>query len=230
MRPTHDKLHLGCGNVVPDTWLNVDGSWSARIAKYPILHKTILRLAGRTSGFKSTGTIYGHNLRKPLPWDAGSFTAVYASHLLEHMYLDDADRLLKECYRVLKPGGVCRMVVPDLEPLIRGYLGEGFPSWLDRYEKYDTDADRLCRGLLMRDPTPPTGNIVIRIYDALSDFHSHKWMYNGRSLSNRLAKAGFVDVQVKGAHESRIPTIDHVELRERVVDGAGVAVEGVKPG
>lgn len=230
MRPTHDKLHLGCGPVTPESWLNVDGSWSARLARYPVLHKTALALAGRKSGFKSTGRIFGHDLRRPLPWPDASFTAVYASHLLEHMYLEEADRLLRECFRVLKPGGVVRMVVPDVDPLIRGYLGQPFPKWLDNYEKYDQPTDRFIRGLLMRDPERPRGNVFVRVYDALYDFHSHKWMYNGTSLAAHLAKAGFTDVGVKGCHESRIPGIADVELRERVVDGAGVAAEGVKPG
>ena len=47
---------------------------------------------------------------------------VYHSHLLEHFSKCDARKLLKECFRVLKTGGVIRIAVPDLEKIAREYL------------------------------------------------------------------------------------------------------------
>lgn len=62
------------------------------------------------------------DLRKPLPFRENAFSVVYASHVLEHLYLVEAQRLLCECRRVLKSGGVIRLVVPDLRSIIAEYL------------------------------------------------------------------------------------------------------------
>jgi predicted SAM-dependent methyltransferase len=43
-----------------------------------------------------------HDLRKHLLFQENSFSATYASHVLEHLYLADAQGLLSECKRILK--------------------------------------------------------------------------------------------------------------------------------
>jgi ubiquinone/menaquinone biosynthesis C-methylase UbiE len=225
-----DHLHLGCGNTTPDGWLNVDGSWGARLHNHPMLLKVALALTGKKDGFAGARNIYGHNLVKPLPWPDNTFRAVYASHTLEHMYRDDVDRLLRECLRVLKPGGVARFVVPDLAPLIAGYTSGQFPAWLADHPPQTTNADSFVLGLLMRSAHRPRGNPINRLYEALNDFHSHKWMYNAESLAATLKRAGFVDITNPGFAHSRISNIAGIEQSSRVEHGAGVVAEGVKPG
>jgi len=62
------------------------------------------------------------DLRRPLPFASASCTAVYAAHVLEHLVPAEARRLVAEIHRVLAPGGVVRLVVPDLEGIARAYL------------------------------------------------------------------------------------------------------------
>jgi len=62
------------------------------------------------------------NVVEPLPLGDASFDVVYHSHLLEHVPPDDAAEFLQECHRVLRPGGILRVVVPDLEGICRMYL------------------------------------------------------------------------------------------------------------
>jgi predicted SAM-dependent methyltransferase len=57
-----------------------------------------------------------------LPFATASFAAVYHSHVLEHLNQAGGQRLLRECHRVLQPGGILRVVVPDLETIARCYL------------------------------------------------------------------------------------------------------------
>ena len=229
MTPKSDKLHLGCGLVTPEGWLNVDGSWNARLAKYPIIHKPLIALTGRKGVYAGKSNIYGHDVRKPLPWKDATFGVVYASHLLEHLYVDEADRLLKECLRVLRPGGVVRMVVPDLRPLVEGYHTGVFPKWVNDFPCNPDRADRLVNGLLMRSQEAPKGSLFSRTFDAMFDFHSHKWMYDGPSLASRLVAAGFAEVANKGYLDSRIKGVGEVEQAIRVENGAGVVAEGVRP-
>ena len=62
------------------------------------------------------------NLRHGLPFPANTFDYVYSSHVLEHLYEEEVVTLLKECVRVLGPGGVLRFVVPDVQAIVRQYL------------------------------------------------------------------------------------------------------------
>jgi len=66
--------------------------------------------------------VRAHDLNQGLPFPDGSYDGVYHSHVLEHFTAQDGLRLLRECFRVLRPGGVIRVVVPDLERIATGYL------------------------------------------------------------------------------------------------------------
>ena len=90
-------LNLGCGHHYHTEWINVD--------------------------FTKTGeNVIAHNLLKGIPFDANCADAIYHSHLFEHFHKEDAVLFLKECYRVLKPDGIIRIVVPDLEKIVSEYL------------------------------------------------------------------------------------------------------------
>lgn len=64
------------------------------------------------------------DLSKPLEIPDGQYHAVYCSHVLEHLSRSKAPGVLAEFARILMQGGVCRMVVPDLELICRHYLTE----------------------------------------------------------------------------------------------------------
>jgi len=226
------KLHLGCGRDTPEGWINLDGSWNARLAKYPTLRrlaKTLRILPASLLDIPWSPDILIHDVRNPLPFQDNSLCAIYASHLLEHLYLEEAKRLLRECFRVLQPNGVLRMVVPDLRAIVSEYMGENpFGNSSDE-RKEISRADKLNMRLLLRNPEPPSGNILYKVYTALKDFHSHKWMYDAESLITYFKWANFVDVQEMGFHHSRIEGIEKIEQAGRVLNGAGICVEGIKP-
>jgi predicted SAM-dependent methyltransferase len=90
-------LNVGCGRCYHPSWTNID-----LVASGPQVRQ--------------------YDLRRGLPYDAEAFDAVYHSHVLEHLTPDQAEAMLRECHRVLRPGGVLRVVVPDLEGIARGYL------------------------------------------------------------------------------------------------------------
>lgn len=89
-------LNVGCGNCYFPEWTNID--------------------------MAPDRGVRAHDLRRPLPFNGNSFDAVYSSHVLEHLTPSAAKQLLREKYRVLKVGGICRIVVPDLEMICREYL------------------------------------------------------------------------------------------------------------
>lgn len=90
-------LNLGCGSTFHKDWTNVD--------------------------FVSTGeNVIAHNLLAGIPFEKNQFEAVYHSHVLEHFPKKEAVFFIKECYRVLKPGGIIRIAIPDLERIAKNYL------------------------------------------------------------------------------------------------------------
>ena len=62
--------------------------------------------------------------RKKLPFPNSSFDAVYANHVIEHLTPHEGERFVAELHRVLKPGGICRIVAPDLEKSSIDYLDQ----------------------------------------------------------------------------------------------------------
>lgn len=226
-----DRLNLGCGPNAPAGWVNVDGSWNAWLSNHAYLRRT-LRTFG-VIGKNSPGAQWNvrplvHDLTKPLPFEENSVAAIYGSHVLEHLYLADAQRLLGECKRVLRPGGVIRLVVPDLHSMVASYMknkNAGRPSPSERIGA----ADKLNEKLGFRSPAPPSGNFLFKFYSLWKDFHHHKWMYDSDSLIRYMETAGFTAVGEKGYLQSEIPGIEGVEEASRVVDGAGICVEGKKP-
>ena len=70
-----------------------------------------------------------HDITKGLPFRDNEFHAVYHSHVLEHLQPADGEKLLDECFRVLRPGGVLRIVVPNLEQIATLYLKYHQQAW-----------------------------------------------------------------------------------------------------
>jgi len=66
--------------------------------------------------------IFHYDIRNPLPYPQNTFNVVYCNHVAEHLTPDEGLNLVKDLYRVLEPGGVCRVVVPDLELAATEYI------------------------------------------------------------------------------------------------------------
>jgi predicted SAM-dependent methyltransferase len=108
-------VNLGCGSRFHPDWTNFD------IVSYD-------------------PAVIAADLSKGIPLEDNSADVVYHSHVLEHIRRNDAPTFIRECLRVLKPGGVIRIAVPDLERIARGYLAtmeaslQGDQSARENYE------------------------------------------------------------------------------------------------
>lgn len=161
------------------------------------------------------------DVREGLGWPDASVAVVYSSHFIEHLTRDDARAFLRECYRVLAPGGICRIVTPDLHAWARQYIDA----------KPGTGAGDvfLAATLLVPDETAPP-QPWLQWYRARTQFETHKWLYDGESLANALTAAGFAEATVRDYLDSAIPreSLALVEIRERIANGEGVVVEAVR--
>ena len=201
-------LNLGCGSVTPAGWINVDYSLGSRLGRIPALGWLVRKL--KLFRIEWNPQIVVLDLRKPFRWEEGSVDAIYCSHFLEHLRKPEGERFLKECHRVLREGGVLRILVPDLRKIVDEYIegGCGAPEFLDRLGVlYDKKKTLFGFDLSMLVEFP------------------HRCMYDQESLRKGMEDAGF-SAEAKGAFESRIAGIDSVERRDRT-EGA-VIVEGIK--
>jgi SAM-dependent methyltransferase len=214
-------LNLGSGEADAEGWIHLDGSWQTRLSRWPWLLPVSAVLVRRRVGRWSRRVRYW-NARLGIPFESDSVAVVYASHLLEHLYRDEALLLLRDVKRVLRPDGLCRLIVPDLAAIVGWYLDHRQQT--PRPKEASSD---VLNGLLgFRSPTRPGGGLI-GLYRRLTDLDQHKWMYDEEGLIALCREAGFARPGSRSYLESDIPhdLLAQVEKKERIVDGAGVCVE-----
>jgi predicted SAM-dependent methyltransferase len=158
------KLNLGCGENVKTGWVNID----------LFRDDADLRL----------------DLREPLPFSSDSVAFIYSEHVFEHLAYpcihdsmgwtlespgapSEAVQLLREAHRVLIPGGVFSVGVPDAERTVVRYARGEFEGWGPPW--VDTPMHFV--------------NYIFR------QGRQHKYAYDAETLGRLLMAAGFVDVR-----------------------------------
>jgi SAM-dependent methyltransferase len=202
------KLNFGCGSQVIDGWVNVDYALGARLAKSPFFR--ILNKKIKLFDLNWDNRIYIHNLTKVFPWEDNSADIVYSSHTLEHLSRGQGLKFLSECHRVLRKGGIIRIVVPDLAHLVREY-SEG-------RLRADEFVEKL--GVLYKHSENPIKNRLLPFIQ-----FPHKCMYDSVALLTILRDIGF-NVRNREPFDSDIEDIKLIELEGRTQNA--VIVEGSK--
>lgn len=211
-------LNLGAGmrpSVDPSV-VNIDWSPYLRIARNPVLRRLAPRFldAERLDRLNSLPeNIMVHDLRKGIPFPDGSVEAVYHSHILEHIDRDGADGFMSEVLRVLRPGGIHRVVVPDLELFVGRYtaslerIDEGGPI-----DSHDETVAGLIEQSVRREASGTSTQSGARrrvenllLGGARRRGETHQWMYDRVNLAALLERNGFVDIQRHSFQTSDIP-------------------------
>lgn len=125
------KVNLGAGLMVAPGWYNIDGHLRAFFSTWPGFVIDLLYRVIQTSNQQFSKEEYRrilqsnrfihHDLTYGIPFKDGTVDFLYASHLLEHLHRDEAERLVRDGFRALKPGGVFRICVPDLDYAVSLY-------------------------------------------------------------------------------------------------------------
>jgi hypothetical protein len=152
---------------------------------------------------------------KPWPVEDGALSRVYADNVIEHIPLDGGRAMLAEAYRCLQPGGVIRLVTPNVRAHVEEYLsGDGSVA---------TPLAGFYRGLGLTVEHPVD---LVRIPIGAFGHHTG-YVYDFDSLKAELERAGFTDVQQRGLNES--PHADLVNIDQRTAeDGVQMAVEATR--
>lgn len=128
---------------------------------------------------------------------------IYSSHMLEHLDRAEAQSFLAECRRVLRPGGILRLAVPDLRNAAYQYLRLSDADGFLRHLQFDLDKPRGPAARLRR---------------MLTGGRGHHWMYDRDSLLALVEGAGFVEVELVGEGRTGIADPGGLDLNEREAD------------
>lgn len=91
------KLHLGCGSVHIDGYINIDTRYQPAVDKVD-------------------------NIKFLRSFKNESVDVIYACAVLEHFSRWENKDVMKRWYEILKPGGILRVSVPGWEELISHYI------------------------------------------------------------------------------------------------------------
>jgi predicted SAM-dependent methyltransferase len=194
------KINLGCGRNLIEGWINIDNSPSAVLAKIPLLKAALFHIGLIGTSTRSTEWskgIFWHDVTRGLPYADNTVDKIYSSHMLEHMDRHAGERVIGECFRVLRPGGIFRLVVPDLVFHARRYL------------RRVTNAASVDR--------EPHDDFLWNIYGAyLSPRRKgayHRYMYDWPTLRLLLQEAGFHNLVYQSYQVSLDPELALLDNR-----------------
>ena len=194
-----DRLHVGCGNVLLNGWLNI---LYEKRQEYGKVHQD------------HGASWLNYNLLKPWPIENNSIELIAGSHFIEHLDLNDGIKFLGEAFRVLRPGGTIRLSCPDLE------------IYANRYVKRDKaffDHKLIREWCAFKKAETPGEIFIAKAYDSGG---SHKWFYDFDSLKHILGSAGFTGIKKCGRLEGVVPDLETIEPPGRELET--LYVEAVK--
>jgi len=161
------KLNLGCGPMRKDGWVNVD--------------------------LFDRGADLQLDLRAPWPFPDNSVSYIYNSHVFEHLEIDEeVPHFLREALRVLEPGGMFDVLVPDTFRPLKAYGDPSATYW----------AIVSARGW-----HPGCHTQLEHINYHFRQNGEHKYAWDAETLARVLKIAGFADV----AQRDFDPTMDPPE-------------------
>ena len=207
-------LNIGCGLHNPPNWVGIDGGFShyvvhrmPRFMLKPFFKKFSMAKNYSFDEYYShlhSFKLIHHELTYDLPFSDNVVPNIYSSHFFEHLFKEQTEHLLKECFRVLTPNGRIRICVPSLEEAVGG-----MERAIENYKKGDIEAVQPY--------------LTSEIVGFNSVYSNHRFMYDAQTLKEVLEKAGFVSVEQFSEKTGKITDVELLDTR------GGLFMEGVKP-
>lgn len=181
------RLNLGCGTDLKPGWINIDLALNSP----PVFDSESV-----------PATIFiNHDLRRGIPLEQDSCELIYSSHFFEHVEYAEALKLMRECYQLLKPGGIFRISLPDFKSACAAYLNNDH-SYFDL-----VDVD-----LFLPEVEPGTLTLIDFINFAAYQSGEHKRLFDEEKVVLLLQKIGYSSVEVS-SFQSEIDAPGEVRTR-----------------
>ena len=218
--PTTQDLYIqyGCGACAPEGWLNFDASPRLKIESMIGVRK-LLKL---TIGLVFPQNATPGNIVTGLPVPDQCAAVVFCSHVLEHLPRDDLASALRNTFRMLRPGGLFRLVVPDLQWRAARYIRSAADS-------DPIAADTFMQACLLGRTATPKGLMASVSYCFGNS--AHQWMYDFAALKMLLEDTGFVGVRRCELGDCSDPKFASVEDASRFFDSGEreLAIQAERP-
>lgn len=186
-------VNFGCGANPGRDCLNIDGSLTVLLARLPVPP----RLFGQRAGF--VGMVRDYKIKfgtaRRMRFADASLDAFYTSHTLEHLARNECEDLLRRVRAWLKPGGVLRVVLPDLKQLACSYISGA------------SDADSFVANTHLRVEGEGRGFGV--------GYARHLWMYDYDSFAGLLGRLGYRDIRRSTFGTSIVPQLASLDVETR---------------
>ncbi|WP_160715489.1 class I SAM-dependent methyltransferase [Chitinophaga solisilvae] len=212
-----DKLYVQYGSgpfSAPEGWKNFDSSPTLRLQQLPLMGRILRKRMHVTF---HPDVIHG-DIISGLPGIAeNSCDGIYCSHVLEHLSYADCLKAIRNTYRILKPGGYFRCVVPDLEVAAKRYI--------DNLGRQDREANVkfLQETLLGREERKRGLRHIVQSAFGNSE---HLFMWDAVSLSHALQQAGFRNI--RNCRFNDAPDNMFARVEEEIRFNNAVALEATK--
>lgn len=186
-------VNVGAGNSGKEGWVNLDG-------------------------FPGAGVNCLADVRKCLPFEDNSVRGIFSEHFFEHIdYTEEAPHFLAECYRTLQPGGVVRIIVPDMEKYLRAYATDNWAEFV-RIRPLDEDFKDHYYGW--------SYNTRMELINFLfRQGQQHKFGYDFATLEFLMRKGGFTRISRRSYGDSQQPELC-IDMEIRATES--LYVEAVK--
>lgn len=206
------RVNLGCGLAALPGFDNIDNSPSVVLSRFPRIKWALFKFGLISESHYRTvwpAGIKWQDASRGLDYADSSVDRIYSSHFLEHVPYAKAQRILSECRRILKPGGIFRLVVPDLLYYSREYVQK--------------TEELIASGQMDRRVHDEYLETLYGAYLTRARSHHH-YMYDWPTLSLMMSAIGFENVRLCRFQESNDP--DLALLDNRPVDSIHVEAVG----
>jgi hypothetical protein len=194
-------VQYGCGFSAPKEWINFDASPTLKWERIPIIGRVYTKNSQRFPPNVRCGDIVAG-----LPVRDRTCRGVYASHVLEHLALNDFHQALANTRKILRDGGTFRLIVPDLEWAAREYVRRSDAGDRTANDYFLTET---CLGRKER-----RRGLAGLAYEWLRT-SGHLWMWDALSVGHALEKHGFRQIRRCCFHDSEDPMFAFVEDKDR---------------
>lgn len=198
------KVNLASGPASTNNWINFDSGILPLLSKFPTIRRFLVSINLLPKFYNEDWPrIRLVDIRKKLPLPDNSVDFAYCSQALEHFEFWQVEEIINEIYRILKPKGVARISVPDIDKMVQLYLKENKTNPVEAAKNLNL----LWWG---HEKNIRPGNFLIKLSHLF--IRPHQWQYNKAAMGDMLKKAGFKSVVSRPFRKGLVPGLKGVEL------------------
>jgi len=154
------------------------------------------------------------DVTKPLAYQNSSVDRIFHEHMLEHIDEVDGFKFLKECYRILKPGGIMRIVVPSIDGIIYAY--QNWELLSDELKSKYRNKTHWINSVTYGEAVGYSGKIFTKdwnIQQIKNGGQWHRFLYDKEDLKAKLLTIGFTQIKFVEKHQSDDIHLQKLERR-----------------